>query len=389
MCRKAKSKPRPAFAAGLGFSSLPYALQLMTHLDTLENFLASQILSAAAYSQYCTGDVSKYFLKDYAKEIRGISQAYVTHSVGSRLPSPVTSTQGAEAYALYYSTINAAKILHLLPLLTLPRTLSVLDIGCGPGTAGLALLTALQHPFELTCVESAPAMRTVAERLLSQWRTPHPLEKLTMLGTLNASSRSEYDLIIAANVLAEMPHNDATLLIEILASRLRPEGYLLLLEPGQQAHTRRLMALRDQIVHEHHDLAPLFPCLRADTCPMLRTSDTDWCHDTLEWQQPRLNRQFDHLLAFNKHRIKYAGFVFQRGGVLLDGVRVITPPEKTRAGIEAILCGKDMYGIARIRKGARSDGTRPLEKASVFERLRMSTPRIGDLPPDVVFTRVR
>jgi hypothetical protein len=120
---------------------------------------------------------------------------------------------------------------------------------------------------------------------------------------------------------------------------------------------------------------------------MLHSSETDWCHDTLEWRQPRLNRQFDQILSFNKHRIKYSGFVFQRGGHLQEGVRVITPPEKTRAGIEATLCGHDLYGIARIRKGTRSDANRALEKASVFDHLLMSEPCIGDLPPDVTFAK--
>ena len=39
----------------------------MTQLDTLEYPLASRTFSAAAYSQYYTGDVSKDSLKDYTK----------------------------------------------------------------------------------------------------------------------------------------------------------------------------------------------------------------------------------------------------------------------------------------------------------------------------------
>jgi hypothetical protein len=68
-------------------------------------------------------------------------------------------------------------------------------------------------------------------------------------------------------------------------------------------------------------------------------------------------------------------------------MRVITPPEKTRAGVEATLCGRDLYGVVRIRKGSRSDSNRPLEKASVFDRLLMSNPCIGDLPPEATFTK--
>jgi hypothetical protein len=116
---------------------------------------------------------------------------------------------------------------------------------------------------------------------------------------------------------------------------------------------------------------------------MLASSSTDWCHGTIEWRQPKLNAQFDDLLSFNKHRIKYSAFLFQRGGSLKDGVRVISAPSKERAGIETLLCGKDLYGIARIRKGARSELNRPLEKASVFDRLRVSSPCTGNLPEDV------
>lgn len=359
----------------------------MSPLDTLEDFLARSLLSPAAYAQYQTGDVGKEALQEFTREIREISHAYVAHTVGARLSSPISSIKAAEAYALYYTAINAAKILNLVPLLHLPENLSVLDIGCGPGTAGLALLSVLQQRFKLTCVETSHAMRVVAERLLNAWQAPHPLAHCTMLSSLHDSTQTDYDLIIAANVLAELHEQEAHVLLEKLVLRIRPNGYLLLLEPGQQRHTRRLMAIRDHILSAHTDLVPTFPCLRNDPCPMLQTSDTDWCHDTLEWQQPRLNRQFDDLLSFNKHRIKYSGFVFQRGGTLREGVRVITPPEKTRAGVEATLCGRDLYGVVRIRKGSRSDSNRPLEKASVFDRLLMSNPCIGDLPPEATFTK--
>ncbi len=105
---------------------------------------------------------------------------------------------------------------------------------------------------------------------------------------------------------------------------------------------------------------------------MLASSETDWCHGTVEWQQPRLNAHLDDLLSFNKHRIKYSAFIFQRGGVTPAGIRVLTPPQKTRAGIDTLVCGEDTYGVVRIRKGARSERNRALEKASVFDRLLVS-----------------
>jgi hypothetical protein len=75
------------------------------------------------------------------------------------------------------------------------------------------------------------------------------------------------------------------------------------------------------------------------------------------------------MLGFNKHRIKYSAFLFQMGGEMKPGYRVIIPAEKGPQGIDSTLCGPDHYGVVRIKKGARTDGNRPLEKAAWFDRL--------------------
>lgn len=360
----------------------------MTTIQTLEDYLAEQLLSPTALAQFQTGKVSKHELSAFISAIKEISTSYLSHTVGSTLPSPVRDTRAAEAYALYYSVINAAKILHLLPLLSFTTgEVSVLDVGCGPGTAGLALLSTLTNSMQLTCVEHSPPMRAVAERLLSRYRGAGSLSQLKMLSALPHKAKDVYDLVIAANVLAELDSEEGERTIHQLAQRVAPGGYLLVIEPGQQLHTRRLMHLRDTILAHDAEIIPLFPCLRADSCPMLSASETDWCHGSIEWEQPRLNAHLDDLLSFNKHRIKYSAFLFQRGGAVRTGIRIITPPEKTRIGVETLVCGKDTYGIVRIRKGTRSDNNRALEKASVFDRLISSETLRGDIAEHVVITQ--
>jgi ribosomal protein RSM22 (predicted rRNA methylase) len=360
----------------------------MTTIQALEDYLAQQLLSPTGYAQFQSGKVSKHELSVFTSAIAEISKSYVAHTVGSRLASPVRDTSAAESYALYYSVINAAKILHLLPLLPLRSPeISVLDVGCGPGTAGLALLSAVPNSLRLTCVEHSSPMRTVAERLLSHYKGSGRLSHLTILPSLPHTSTDTYDLVIAANVLAELDTAAGERTIHQLAQRVLPGGYLLVIEPGQQLHTRRLMHLRDAVLARDPELTPLFPCLRADPCPMLVASETDWCHGTIEWRQPRLNAHLDDLLSFNKHRIKYSAFLFQRGGDIRNGVRVLTPPAKTRVGVETLVCGKDTYGIVRIRKGTRSEKNRALEKASVFDRVIPSQALNGDIGEDVVITQ--
>ena len=381
----------------------------MQPLDQIELHIANHLLSKEAKAQYAAGKVAKRELEPFVEALRKISEHYVHHTVGTRLASPITSHTYAGAYALYYSAINAAKILHLLPKipslellgthdLALPLTehhpsptphqISVLDLGCGPGTAGLALLSSLAQSINLTCIESSTPMRSLAESLLTSFSSVGRLASFSSVASFQALKAGTFDLVIAANVLAEMEENEARLIVEQLTARLTPRGALLLLEPGQQLHTRRLMRLRDHILSTHKEMVPIFPCLRADACPMLTASESDWCHGSLDFKQPKLNAQLDELLGFNKHRIKYSSFIFQRGGVLLDGVRVLTEPEKTRAGVEALVCSKDTYGLVRVAKRERGVETRAFEKASVFDRLLFSVPCVGETPPGISIREV-
>jgi predicted O-methyltransferase YrrM len=359
-----------------------------SQLQQLEDYLAANVLSPAGAAQHQSGKVSKNELAPFLSEISAISTSYVAHEVGSTLHTPIKSVRSAEGYALYYTIINAAKVLHLLPTLSFKKDeVSVLDLGSGPGTVGLALLSSLNKTINLTCVEHSPFMRTVAERLLSRYQGAGTLSKLSIVPSLPSPPIDRYDLVIAANVVAEIDSNKGEQTMRALAEMTAAGGYLIVIEPGQHLHTRRLMHLRDILLSERADFAPLFPCLRRDLCPMLAASKTDWCHGSIEWRQPRLNAHLDDLLSFNKHRIKYSAFIFQRGGVTPTGIRVLTPPEKTRVGIETLVCGEQTYGVVCIRKGARSERTRALEKASVFDRLLVSGPLQGEVGEEFSLTK--
>ena len=352
-------------------------------LTAIERHVVEQLLSPTAATQHRCGDVSHAELRPFASEILRISRSYTGHEVGETLAQPVDSLLAAEAYALYYLPINAAKVAHLAPLVQSPkRCLKVLDFGSGPGTAPLALLATIPNELEVVCVERSAPMRAVAERLLKSWKGSATLSSLALTPTLPPDGEL-FDVIIAANSLAELGQKDADALLKRLLALLGPRGFLIMLEPGQPKHTRRLMEIRDSLAGI---LSPLFPCTRSTLCPMLASSETDWCHGSLTWSQPPLSRQLDSLLGFNKHRIKYSAFVFQRGAELKPGVRVIVPAERTRRGIEITVCGEDFYGPVRIKKGQRSDETRALEKAAVFDRVELSEPPQPELSASVATT---
>lgn len=334
----------------------------------IERLLADTLLSPKGADQYERGKVAQAELRIFAERIAEFSASYVA------CQSPaIRSEDDAAAYALYYLPINLVKVLHLLqrcPADIKTRPLRVLDFGCGPGTASLALLESFPLPTTLTLVDRSPAMLTMSSKLLNAWSLMKNIALVPFSAVLTLETSQEYDLILACNVLNELSNLEQERLCDKLLSQLSSNGVLLLLEPALQSSTRQLMQLRDTLLLKHRNLVPLFPCTHRDACPMLRESGEDWCHGTLQWTAPPLVNQFDSILGFNKHRIKYASLILQRDGHIPEGMRVIGESSKGRAGTEALLCGAEHYGVVRLPKRVRSEANRSFDRLSSYQRVR-------------------
>lgn len=354
-------------------------------VDRLILFLVEQFLPAEAASQVKLGRVKKEYLEPFVKALRLVSHNYTDHAVGEELGPSVNSDKEAQAYSLYYLPINFVKIDRLIARCHLTPGYSVLDYGCGPGTGALSCLyQADLPPGEVTCVDHSSHMRRVVQSLLQAKTKDFPELRFNILDSLERVPRSQrFDLIIAANVFAEMDASASETLLTELLSRLTPRGSLLVVEPGQPLHTRRLMQLRDRIA-TGGDFSPVFPCTRIDACPMLRSSEDDWCHGTLTWERPVFIQQLDEMLEFNKHRLKYSAFVFKRSSHVThpsNRFRVIVPGERGKRGIEATLCGPSHFGRVRLKPVERSEHNRPLERSNSFDLLEFDQPVSKELAP--------
>jgi len=350
--------------------------------DSVEQHLVDTLLSDAARQQFKNGNIANQELAEAVRLLTGLSSGYNTHEVGETLARPVGSLAAAQAYALYYLSINAAKLAHLFERMKLPERVRVLDFGSGPGTTGMALLSTLPIHLELHCIEASRWMREAAQQLLPTFKGTGELLSLTQTSSLEVAAPGQFDLVVAANVLAELKTEDRARLRRALIERVAPDGYLVLVEPGQPHHTRHLMTERNAIISESGGMAPIYPCLRSDDCPMLRESTEDWCHATINWNRGQLARQLDDLLGFNKHRVKFSAFVFQRTYGHRPGYRILTVPEKGPRGVEALVCGADFYGTVRISKRNRSASNRTFEKMCLFDRILSSSPMTSELNKD-------
>lgn len=363
-------------------------MQQVDSVTWCEKVVANALLAPNLLRRYASGDSLPHStLVPFADRLKRISERYTSHRPGSALASPIRDEGDAEAYALYYAPINFAKIHHVLgylPQTFWKRDLRVLDYGSGPGTATLTVSKLCGSTFIPVLVETSSFMRATAQKLLAALSNVSESGG-QIVSSLNSVSKEPFDLIIAANVIAELSDTDARELVCSLQGMLSENGALLLLEPGQQLQTRRLMHLRNLLLRNDLALAPVFPCPRRSPCPMLEASQTDWCHGTLHWDRPKLVHALDSLTGFNKHRIKYTAFLFQKSGIATTGFRLLRDPEKGRRGMTVPVCGPDYYGEMTVPKGTAEERYRCLRRSEQWDLVRISgLSEDGVLQPDSI-----
>jgi SAM-dependent methyltransferase len=266
-------------------------------------------------------------LSETAGGVRELSAMF--NGLTPHRPGYLANPRLRRSYVHYYLPVNAEKVARVLaelesyaPPRAKPR---VLDFGCGPGTASIALL--LRRPVEdLVLVdvvdEALDDAQWFARQLGVEARRAH-----------EPPAGEKFDLVLAANVLSETPAK--------LEELLTDDGHLVVIEPALKATTRRLMEWRDRLAAGGYRIAA--PCLRQAACPMLEHDDL-WCHMDIAWPRPAGVAEVDRRVGLTKESLKYSYLVVTRNGRTLADrggeVRVVSNLHKEKGKAWAWTCGK-------------------------------------------------
>jgi ribosomal protein RSM22 (predicted rRNA methylase) len=251
----------------------------------------------------------------------------------------------AAAYLSYFLPVNLSKVQILLDelpnessLQTPHRSMAVLDLGCGPGTGGLALLDWLWHrgperakSLSVLAADSSHESLQDARRLWEAYcqevgisneglkcvegNLEHPLK-----GDLgNQIMRGgPYDLMIMANCLNELflaatdPSVERAAIVAQLLPFLAPHGSVMIVEPALRQTARELHRLRNHLLKQN--LCTVYsPCLHERACPALDHPD-DWCHEERPWQTPPAIAALDRKVGFIKDALKFSYLLLRKDG---------------------------------------------------------------------------
>ena len=259
--------------------------------------------------------------------VRRLSEMFT--GVRPMIPGYLSRRDLRRAYICYYLPVNYARVRTVLRELkgfaTLRAGARVLDFGAGPGSASLAVVDELEKP-ELTLVDIVDEALDDAAFLLDR-----PFERAA------EAPAGSFDLIVAANVLAEM--SDPAPVRRLLDHALAPDGYFVLVEPATPGPSRRVMAWRDELTAAGYKIAA--PCLGATACPMRNHGDL-WCHQDAPWDAPRGVAELDRELGFDKESLKYSYLIVTHAGATRAGPdrwRVVSNVHRSKGRAWAWLCG--------------------------------------------------
>ncbi|MCB2205942.1 small ribosomal subunit Rsm22 family protein [bacterium] len=289
------------------------------------------------------------------------------------------------AYLVYYSSANMLKLHRALRELAMADALPggalrVLDLGAGPGTAAAGLAALLP---ELYPADAIPEIHITAIDAVSQNLATYELVAtavsarggLSMHVTTQSADltsppplKERYDLVLAMNVVNELPPAKRAQLLTWLGDRTDANGQLLLIEPALRETSRALLELRDEAVRAGWTV--FSPCLRQKDCPALIKS-TDWCHDDLPWERPDFMEELDEEIGNIKKSLKYSYVVLNRNGKTLREALDTSAPGRTSTTSEMLtrvvserfdekgrlwwhMCGKEGRSVCQRN---RRDGT--------------------------------
>jgi len=285
---------------------------------------------------------------DLTKRSQAISAAY-RQRLGS--DGAVQGAGDALAYALARMPATFAAVAATLDRLVEASPdfapASLLDVGCGPGTASFAAASAFPSLTSFELLDRNPPMlaiaRTLAKAGLSDRNAVLRETELTSPG-LFASA----DLVIGCYVLAEVPAGARSALVARLWSAAR--GALVLVEPGTPDGFARLREARIALIAAEAHVAA--PCTHENRCPL---EGEAWCRFLA-----RVQRSRDHRLLKQGDRPfedePYAYLAVTREPVpLRPARRILGRPLATKAGVTLQLCGPEGCSATAIASRDRKN----------------------------------
>lgn len=251
------------------------------------------------------------------------------------------------AYLLYYWIIHYQQGLSLINELPItPKR--VLDICSGPAPMAFA---ALRHgASDVTAIDRSHAALQLGAEVCGRYGLPLAVRQGDVKSQLPVEGK--FDLIMVSHAMEELfPATQKEwqgrqqAFVKGLLNRLTNHGFLLLVESSLNESNRRILMLRDQLVHEGVPVQA--PCVWRGECPALKAQNSP-CYAQRELEKPYIIKEIQRAAQINQSSLKMTYLIFKSPKAQWPQLpddrpyyRIISPPVESYQGKRYYLCGTD------------------------------------------------
>jgi ribosomal protein RSM22 (predicted rRNA methylase) len=252
-------------------------------------------------------------------------------------PPPIASLAQRLAYlavrmpAIFAVNQAAASELHRLrPDLAMR---SVLDLGCGPGTATLAALQTFSELEAATLADRDVEWLKLGNGLIAA--ADARLADAAHFGVLDLRGMikvGEHDLVVVSYVLGELPPPLAKTVVQHAWALARRA--IIIIEPGTPRGFAAVLAARDALIAAQ--AAIVAPCTHAGRCPL---AAGDWCHFDTRVERTQQHQQAKAAtLPYEVEKFSYVIAAKEQPAEESRAARILRHPLKKSGHVILDLC---------------------------------------------------
>lgn len=211
-----------------------------------------------------------------------LSDIYISEKGSPQIWNEPALVQAYINYFLPLNCVRAMAVLNWAKQLGFADLFSeVIEFGSGPGTLQIAAHH-MGHSWDWHCLEANKKAFQLHQDFSVKFGMKQPIQMNSWPKKPNALFASSYVL------------NETDFPTEAFAY-----DSILIIEPSTQSATRKLMELRQKLIHRGYNIWG--PCTHQGACPLLTKSKKDWCHFRIHWDQPGWFKELEsHIPMKNK-----------------------------------------------------------------------------------------
>lgn len=234
----------------------------------------------------------------------------------------------------------------------LGRSVRVLDVGAGSGSAGMSaariLLDAGVDAVEVVAADRSEASLLLLRRIIRELSEffPKTTWKTVVTNASSPENSGDFDLILISFALGELFADKSASAIqdwlEKKSQQVTRDGVILITEPALKETSMKLEELRD-LVAARRSLHIWGPCLHHSDCPLLKEGRF-WCHEVRKWEVPQSLRSLNRHLYRSIHFLKFSFLTLGKQPPVPysdDYFRLISPMARMKGKYVASGCAAD------------------------------------------------